>query len=371
MRRRGLLMHSWDSARLASDLVDHVYAAAFGEAPWQAFMERSRELLPNGRTVLFHHDRTSCCGAFSLSGGLGQAEVDQYNRRYHAINPWMDHAMLRPLGRVMQADEMLPRPALLRSDFYAEYLRPQDVVTGLGVTLSRDEDRHFFFSIVGRDVEQDRVEDARRTISLIVPHLARAFRTSRTHAAGDEPPCGTLRIDGRMRVVAADGQALALLHEAEDLAIGPFGRLACADSEILRVIQLMLRAEGGGAGQPAVCHRHLRRRGGALPLRACIYRPGAAGGAYASATDCFIHLECPASWLREGARRFVRMHHLSTAEDWIVRRLAEGVKLEQIAAERRTSPDTVRTQLKNIFRKTGCSGQGDILRHIAVLSGGA
>lgn len=93
-------MHAPEKPQLASELIDHVYAAMFGEAPWQAFMDHSRNLFPNGQTVLFHHDKNSRSGAFSLAGGLDRGMVEKYNREYHAINPWMDHAMIRPLGRV-------------------------------------------------------------------------------------------------------------------------------------------------------------------------------------------------------------------------------------------------------------------------------
>lgn len=360
-------MEAERDVHLASDLIDHLYAAAFGEAPWQVFMDRSRDLLPNGQTVLFHHDRQSCCGAFSLAGGIDPAAVEKYNRRYHAINPWMDHATRRPLGVVMQADEMLPRADLLRTDFYAEYLRPQDVVTGLGVTLSRDEDRNFFFSIVCADAPPERIAGAKWAMGRVMPHLMRAFGSFQALTEA-RPSAGTLRIDGRLRVLGADRLALELLAETEDLAVGPLGRLSCTDAEVLRIIRLMLAPDDEAGARPAIWHGHLRRRDGALPLRLCIYRPGPTAAAHVGAQDCFLRLECPLPCLRAGALRFGAIHRLSAVETLIVRRLAEGARLEQIAAERRTSPDTVRTQLKSIFRKSGCSSQGDILRHVAVLS---
>lgn len=360
-------MHTPTEPQLASELIDYVYAAMFGEAPWQVFMDQSRRLLPNGQTVLFHHDKKSRHGAFSLAGGLDKGTIEKYNREYFAINPWMDHAMIRPLGRVMQADEMLPREDLLRTDFYAEYLRPQDVVTGLGVTLGRDEDRHFFFSIVSSDAEAEIISRAKGAISLLVPHLTRAFGSYKSTIAAYDPAAGTLRIDGKLRVVFADGGALSLLQETEDLSVGPLGRLVCRDATLLSIIQQVLASGQAGMTAPAVVHHHIRRRHGALPLRACIYRPGPSGGAYVSAMDCFIRLETPTPTLRNAVQRFAAMHHLSTAEAAIVAHLIEGRTLEEIAAERCTSPETVRTQLKNIYRKTNCGRQIDVVRHVAAM----
>ncbi|WP_410219205.1 helix-turn-helix transcriptional regulator [Paracoccus sp. (in: a-proteobacteria)] len=353
---------------LASELIDHLYAAMFGEAPWQAFMEHSRSLLPNGQTVLFHHDKASRRGAYSLAGGLDQDMVEKYNQKYCAINPWMDHAMIRPLGRVVQADEMLPREKLLRTDFYSDYLRPQDITTGLGVTLDRNEDRHFFFSIVCADAEADRVDRAKAIISSFVPHLTRAFGSYRSAMTTEDPTSGILRIDGKLRVVSANGNALAMMQETEELTIGPLGRLVCKDVECLRIIQKVLAPDRGSTVvSPAVHYCHLKRRNGILPIRACIYRPGATGGAHVGAMDCFMRLESPVRALREAVRKFGVMHRLSAAETGIVAHLIEGLTPEQIAAERHTSSDTVRTQLKNIYRKTECGRQVDIVRHVAAM----
>ncbi|WP_169308919.1 helix-turn-helix transcriptional regulator [Paracoccus gahaiensis] len=363
-----LPMHAPNDSQLTSELIDHVYAAMFGEAPWQAFMDHSRNLLPNGQTVLFYHDKASQRGAFSMASGLDQGMVDRYNHKYHAVNPWMDHATVRPLGRVMQADEMLPRNHLLQTDFYREYLRPQDIITGLGVTLSRDEDRHFFFSIVCSNADSDLIENAKRTISSIVPHLTRASGVLKA-ATTEGRLSGTLRIDSSLRVVSADGGALELIQGAEGFSVGPFGRLACADTDILRMIQHVLASGREGPANPAVHYAYIKRRDDTLPLRVCIYRPGRAGSAYVGSADCFIRLECPSTSLRDGARRFGAMHRLSSAETGIVARMVDGLTLEQIAAERGTSPDTVKTQIKNIYRKTGCSRQADIMRHVAVVMG--
>lgn len=360
-------MHTQTEHQLTNELIDHVYAAMFGEAPWQAFMDHSRSLLPNGQTVLFHHDKSSRRGAYSFCGGLDQGMIEKYNNSYCTINPWMDHATIRPLGRVMQADEMLPRDALLRTDFYSEYLRPQDITTGLGVTLERDNDRNFFFSIVCSDVEADRIDSARRIISSLVPHLTRAFGSCRATMPLEEPTCDILQIDAKLRVVSAGANALAMLQETEELTIGPLGRLVCKDAHCLRIIQTVLAQHRGATTLPEIHYCYLKRKNGALPILACIYRPGATALALVGATDCFIRLESPLSTLREAVRRFCTMHHLSAAEAGIVAHLVEGLTLEQIAAQRRASPDTVRTQLKNVYRKTECHRQVDIMRHVAAM----
>ncbi|WP_299365042.1 LuxR C-terminal-related transcriptional regulator [uncultured Paracoccus sp.] len=359
-------MHPRDEPHQTSALIDHIYAALFSEAPWQEFLDRSTALLPNGHSVLLFHDKASGDGAFSMAAGLDDGMVQKYNSEYFAINPWTEHALIRPLKRVMQADEMLPRRELLRTQYYDEYLRPQDIVTGLGVTLACQADRHIFFSIVCADTDEEQMRGAKRTLTMLVPHLARTFG-ARVASAGHLS--GALRVDGKLKVVSADRAALALMDGTEILSVGALGQLVCRDADLLQVIQLMLAPAGQATGTPAVHHCHVPRAGGALPLRLCIYRPGPTGSDLAGGQDCFIRLEDPTPALHDGVRRFGAMHHLSAAEISIVKGLVDGLTLDRIAADRRTSPDTVRTQLRNIFAKTGCCRQVDIVRHVAIMAG--
>lgn len=350
------------------DLIDRLYAAVFSEAPWQDFVDRSCKLLPNGKSALFFHDKTSGSGALSLAGGLDGGMVAKFNDHFHSLNPWVDHAMIRPLGKVMQADEMLPRNDLKRTEFFHDYLRPQDIETGLGVTVHRHDGLHVFFSIVCADASEDQIDDARRNIALLAPHLERAFRIDGGAIArrdGLQPPFeGILQVDSRLRVVEIDARALSLMAETDAIRLGPLGRLICKDTELLSCLQHMLASDL----PVAVQHRHIKRNRGGIPIHACLYRPGSAGSAFLQETNCFIRLEDPALALPVGIRSFCTLHGLTAAEAEIVAGLAMGLTLDQIATRRKTAHSTVRTQLKTIFAKSGCTKQSDITCQIAILA---
>ena len=347
----------------ATELIDHLYAALFGERPWQDFLSRCCDLLPEGRSVLFYQNSASGGGEFTLTGNLDLSLVQQYAAYYHALNPWLDHAMRRPLGKVVQADAMLPREVLKRTEFYADYLRPSGTETGLGVTLHRDEPLTMFFSIVCADVAGDRLEHARRAMAALAPHLDRALRL---RGAAPRMPGGSIEIDASMRVLRADAEALALLPLTEALRIGPHGRLCCTDPEVLTLLQQVLAPRK----TPATARRHLRRRAGRLPLRLSLYRPGIAGEAQLEGGRCFLRLDDPAAGLPSGVREFSILHGLTEAEAGIVAGLSGGLAPEQIAASRGTSPATVRTQLKAVFLKSGCGRQSEIAGQVALMAQG-
>lgn len=351
------------------DLVDRLYAAVYSEAPWAGFLESAQHLLPNGQVVLFFHNRAEGRGALSMSAGLDPAVVESYNRVYSCINPWMDHAAARPLGKVMQADEMLPRDKLHRTQYYHEFLRPQDLETGLGVTLRRRDATNFFFSIISADAPTDTIEAARRTISALAPHLDRVFDI---HQAGLDasrtlPGRGIIRVTGDLKVVEADERALHLLDRMQIISIGPRRQLKCHDPRLSDCVRALTEARRDGSGAPGIQCLHLKRHDGAPPLRIRIYRPGAAAEFFAG-SDCILHLEDPLDMLPTAVAEYARMYRLSAAEAGIVLGLVHGHSLQKIAEARQSSIATVRTQMKSIFYKTDAKRQSDIVKHVCIMS---
>jgi DNA-binding CsgD family transcriptional regulator len=62
------------------------------------------------------------------------------------------------------------------------------------------------------------------------------------------------------------------------------------------------------------------------------------------------------------AERLRALFNLTAAEVALARGLLEGRRLREIAAARRVSLETVRTQLRAVFRKTGVARQTDLVR---------
>src|SRR5690606_17727633 len=123
-----------DLQQLEGALISDIYAALLGHGDWQTFVDRITEILPNGKATLFYHDYTAGSGALSINSGFGRDIATAYSQYYAAKNPWMPKALTRPLGLGVRAEQMLPREDLLRTEFYADYLRPQGVCSAVGVT---------------------------------------------------------------------------------------------------------------------------------------------------------------------------------------------------------------------------------------------
>ena len=315
-----------------------------------------------------------------MGAGFDDAMLDKYASHYSEVNPWMPHARLRRLGHVTQADELLPRTSLKRTEYYADYLRPQDIETGIGVTLQRDEACDFFFSIICADVDEHQARMAKRRVQMLVPHLRRAFIGDRL--SSDEEPHtseraepvarlarGVVRLRHDLRVGFADSLAIERAALSDCITVERFGRFHSSYQPLMEFVQAAISSRG--AERAPLSHVfHVPRDDGGLPLRITAYRPMDQSVAFTwGATECVLKIDDPADGIPAASEAFSSMHNLSRSEGKIVRALAEGLTVVEIAARNGTSPATVRTQVKHIFLKTGMGRQSDIVRHVCILAG--
>ena len=361
-------------------LTDLIYGALHGRASWLDFLEQARTLVPNGQALLFFHDANSGAGAFPLQAGGDPALAEAYRTHYSTVNPWMPHAAIRPLGRVVRSDEMLPRERLIKTEFYDGFLKPQGVESGFGVTIRREQGCNFLFSVVGADLDEKDAETVKQALQEVVPHLREAFDYYRRHPEDSGPGLawgeaarppgarGIVRLGVDRRVLFADRDAVRLTEGTGVVSVGTFGRFACAHEPLLEYVDAQLASWDGGASPPAVRTFHVPRAPGALPLRIRVYRPGGTGLALFRGPECVLHIEDPVDGLAAAVDEFAELYRLSPAEHRIVMGLAHGLTLKAVAEEVGVSPETTRVHLKAIFAKSGLNRQTELIRHVSIMA---
>jgi DNA-binding CsgD family transcriptional regulator len=80
-----------------------------------------------------------------------------------------------------------------------------------------------------------------------------------------------------------------------------------------------------------------------------------------------VLLHDPARHVVHPIKRLRALFGLTEAEALLARGLLDGRRLAEIAASRDVSVETVRTQLRSLFRKTGVSRQADLMRMLLTL----
>lgn len=165
----------------------------------------------------------------------------------------------------------------------------------------------------------------------------------------------TLLFDGSGRVVHSNRSAGALLAGRQSLWL-EHGHLVTRDVEVTRKLGLELsKALRASPGQTAAWNGvvSLPRRG-RMPLLLMLAPMRLQAAALLFVFDPEATPSITAGMVR-------RLFGLSPREAEVAAALCSGRTLDDLAAERGTSINTVRTQLRSVFNKTGTSRQTDLV----------
>lgn len=351
--------------------IDLIYAALLGEATWRAFLDDLSGTLPDGKATLFYHDITQGGGAWELHSGIPPEALREYASHYSRINPWMKSASTRTVGLGVIAEQMVSQDSFRATEFYNDFFRKQMGETAVGVTIARDRGLSFLLSIAtSRSDPHDNLEAAER-LTLLAPHLRRAFKHMRSGASQRvlESVAGCLfdAIEIGFVLVGEDGRAKSLSEAG--------GRTMSHDHpvQISATGKAVIRDEGANAALSAMIRRSYsgpKSMTFALgDVRLTIVQ--------VNKDDVSSFFEGPTAVLLiefHGKGRNVptsadisRRFGLTTAEVRALEGIRLGNTLADIADQAGLSRETVKTQFKSLFAKTGVGSQIELIRRFGSL----
>lgn len=346
------------------ELIDVIYGAMLGETTWQDFLERLSDNAPFGRTVMFSHNMSQSDDYLALTARFENGEMDSYAEHYIQYNPWVDHCAIREVGLGVFSDEILPREKLIGTEFYQDWMVPNDIAASVGVTIDKSGACPLIISTVTSQADPDANRAFSNQMSRIAPHLNRAARFYREgggkwagFASGaslfEAVNIGVVIIgeDGRAKTVSAAAQRMA----SQCVRTNPLGQISLRDETAQAVLRSMLRRSYGGPKSHSLFAGDLK-----LTLlrvekdRVSLYFEG---------PTVVILME------RRGRGqdlldldRFAETYALTAAEQRALSGVVVGHSISQIAEAASVSRETVRTQIKRLYAKTGVNGQADLLR---------
>jgi DNA-binding CsgD family transcriptional regulator/PAS domain-containing protein len=317
------------------------------------------------------------CGQLLLCAGMESEFLRSYAAHYSQINPWMRRIRERPVGIAKRSDAMWPREELLRTEFYAGFLKPQGIEAGHGMTLHAEGSMRFMLSVLHADCSFELDEPMTRIMTGLRPHLCRAFQFARRRAVGGTPSLhrdlvdalgmGVLYLSGERRIAYANPAAQALLDHGDGLGLDASGRLRVADAVCNDAVAELLCAWG-----PVVRSTRIVRRDRARPLQLVLFRPSRTPAEMFFGGNILVLIVIdPEAPPQPNSDAISTAYGLSPAERRVVDGLLSGRRLDAIARANGTSRETVRTQLRSVFEKMDVEGQADVIRGGVALALGA
>jgi DNA-binding CsgD family transcriptional regulator len=176
-------------------------------------------------------------------------------------------------------------------------------------------------------------------------------------------------VDATARILFSTASADALL-KADDGILLRDGRLTAGRNFEKRRLQKIIDAATGDVECERVSDEMLvGRAAGRWPI-ALLVAPGGTTTTTPNGAPvpvALVLLHDPGRHVRHPIKRLRALFGWTDAEARLAQGLLDGHRLAEIASSRRVSVETVRTQLRSLFKKTGVTRQSDLMRILLAL----
>lgn len=359
-------------------LLDRLYSAAERPDQWGAFLDDLSEMLASKMTVLMHQDMRTGTFAASVSAAtrIDPDTVRAYEAYYASKNVFFQCGPKVKTGDVV-GDHLISVDTLLRSEYYNDFLAPNDARWAAGVSAFNDEGVLSLISTMRGHRDEPFGEREFELLRVLTPHVQRALQIHRRLFVAEERatfasdtldilPHGVIVLNERGEVIEMNRAAREMAAARDGFALS--GRQltihAVAAGVLLRhLVADALRTCSGssfGAGGVLLVPRPSLRKEYQFvvaPLRSSIEgrpRPGVA---------ILIADLDRSSDLTE--KDLQSLYRLTPAEARVAHEIAAGADRKECAKNLSISVETVRSHLKRIFEKTGTSTQRELVALLA------
>jgi DNA-binding CsgD family transcriptional regulator len=164
----------------ASGLIESIYDAAVSPDRWDGFLEQLLGVVGADVSSIFLQDTNTAHVLYVHEwAGYEQPFKDQYLEYYGKISPWLPLLARLKAGTTRTATSLLPRRKLEKTEFFADWLRPQGLADGIAGIVAQNDHRNMILSVLhsGRAAL-----DEKQTVWLfgfLMPHLQHGARVSR------------------------------------------------------------------------------------------------------------------------------------------------------------------------------------------------
>jgi len=349
---------------MTADLIDRIYECAFVPELWPGVLDDLAAIADGEGGLLF-------AGRDRVLNWTSSATLEDTFRSY-VNDGWFARCSRRvclfgpnPPAFLAEHDFWTPEQ-LDANPIYRDFFRPRGLGWSAGTGLPIPTGDNIVFS-VERAFERGPMErEVVDRLTELRPHLARsaliAARLGLQRATGASETLSALGLPTAL--VDASGRLVAMNALMEDLGDYVKGRaddrIAFSDPDanpLLREALQALQTDPGravqsfplrDAGHRAVMVAHI------VPINRSARDIFARSYALLSLTPVSAKAAPPAELIRV-------LFDLTASEARVARSLAAGATLDDIAGESGTAISTVRTHLKAVMEKTGCSRQAELV----------
>jgi DNA-binding CsgD family transcriptional regulator len=368
---------------LPNPLLSQIYGAATDNSKWVAVCDELNRIT-DCPVQLFGHSMRTHESIGSIGAGIAPESQITYRDYFGGMNPWMHMNLEMAAGEVGVSDQALDRQDLFQTEFYNDWLRPQDnVVAGAGMVCYRSAQRFAMIAITCRKrIVDDSLPVAEKVLAALSPHLRRSIEMSGALMNGGGRSMqhlqasrhGVILVHNSGRAGFANAAATRFLDETCALSVGYDGRLTGLDAAMQSHLDRSVRAMQDKAYDTPFSPLTFRTAAfGTCVLHAHPF-PESCEHDFPEAVwsdpvvGCYVIAGRLGIDAGSDVASLARALGATPAEAHLAQALMDGHTLNDYADAKQLSRHTVRNQMRALLSKTGMSSQMDFVRHLHQLS---
>jgi DNA-binding CsgD family transcriptional regulator len=359
-----------------SELLEALYEAPLDPSRWGEFLRLTAATSGGEAAALLFHDSSDAQSAMSMEWGFHPEVAPLYAAHYGAIDVWRC-AVTAASDWVGISEQFVPSPTLGRTEFYNDLLLPYEIPHGIFAMVERGPARVANLSICRSARAGAFADENLAIVRFLKPHIQRAYRlhselaATKGRSAGllnalDALSTGVILLGPRMQVVAMNRAAEGIVAARDGLLVTHSSLRAERQTEsnlMARTIQQAtssISANGLSFSGTVLVSRRSRS-----PLQVLIspVRHSSAINVCMDQPIRVIVIVIDPSQRRRPAQEVLSdLFGLTPAECRVALLLGDGHAPRKIANMVGVTDNTVRSQMKSIFSKTGVKRQGELIR---------
>ncbi len=361
-------------------LLPRIYDAAVAEDLWPRALDAVAEAADSKGAALLALDNIGLPFAIAKgSSWLNPADLKYYQENLicYEEEGWR-YIKSKPVGTIIFDDEIWPNASELEE-------RPDNhwMITRWGVlrrAAVRLNDSPGWMDSLTLQYCSSLKSIPQKTVRLaqaLVPHIAKVVELHRTFAilrnrfhavlnALDRIRVGVCITSAYGDVIVSNSEAERILGLADGLALGRDRRFLCADPDAAAAIPLAIHDAILTVSSKGNTHETLvavKRRSGAYPfLMEVAPITDSVGELDKRLKGAIIFIVDPDNPRPFSVENVARAFDLTKAESLVCRHMVDGLTDFHIAERRSVSVETVRSQVKSIYRKTNTARRAELIR---------
>jgi DNA-binding CsgD family transcriptional regulator len=371
-----------NSADPVQRLLGSVYAAPIRPELWCVVLEQLSDMTGVTKAALITHDITNSeHRMLAILGDSVKEGTSIYERSYFQHDEWTLRFPKRGFtGRVIRGEEIWPEHAFYKSTFFNEFLQKFDVCQMACLASGGTPGIFEALSIYRGPRDHEFGPEVLAILEMLAPHLQTSLHMRRIFAALesrvsdlenalDLVSTGLVLLDAKGNCVLVNKTAKAILDQRDGLFLE---RKALAASDLSE--STTLRKLINSAILP--CHIASHKSNKAMKisrrnakhlqiLTAPLRRENVAGS---NGAVGIVFISDPEQNASVSSEILQVLFGLTPAEARLAIALLEGKSILQTAVRHNVSRETVRSQIKSLFQKTGTKRQGELVRLLAGVS---